>query len=682
MKKRFGRGGLFVLTFWILLSGNAYPLVIDSLVYSTYLSGSMSDKGRAIAVDRVGSVYVTGETESSDFATATESPSIAGTDHNAFVVKLDPEGHLVYSTYIGGSNFDSGYSIAINDAGAVYVTGDTASPDFPVLNPFEDTLGGSFDAFVVKLDEAGKITYSTYLGGSDLDFGRGIAINMATDAVYVTGETRSADFYIYNAPRKTALQGPSDAFVTQLDIKDKQVIYSTYLGGSESDAGLAIAVDHTGVAWVTGETYSKDFPKTYKTRFGGKIDVFVTKLHPTGVIDYSTYFGGEEIDSGFAITVDANGMAFITGETQSHHFPITSGMDKAEDDNGNAFVMKLDASGYPVYSRYLGGSGADRGHGIALDGLGFTYVTGYTESFNFPVTADAFDTTLNGNLDAFIVRLDKDGNKVNATYLGGMDNADFDDGLGIAVDQGGAVYITGVTGSNDFPTTPGGLSAHLVGSSDAFVAKLIFDSDQDGITDFNEIVAGQDPLDPIPTPVILTRNRAPSIPLLQEGVADSQTPLSTTMTFIWEKSTDLDGDLVTYQHCLRVGNDRFNDKKDCKPVTETGIHFMHQKALFAGLGIPGLLTVGFILMCGVGGRRSVMIGIVVMATFSLLLSCGKESVGVTQPPDHSLRRPNEVRFTISDLPPDTIFFWKVIAEDSKGGRSESLIKEFKTLGRL
>jgi hypothetical protein len=669
MKRRFDRGVLFVLTFWILLlSSNTYALIIDPLVYSTYLSGSMSDGGRAIAVDRLGSVYVTGETESSDFTTATGSPNTVQTDKNAFVVKLSPEGRLVYSTYIGGSGFDSGYSIAVNDAGAVYVTGDTASPDFPVSNPLEDTLGGLFDAFLVKLDEAGEIAYSTYLGGSDLDFGRGIAVNTVTGAVYVTGETRSSDFYIFNAPKKTILQGPSDAFVTQLDVEGKQIIYSTYLGGSESDTGLGIAVDQTGAVYVTGETLSKDFPKTPKSRFGGKADAFVTRFYPTGAIDYSIYLGGEDIDSGLAVAVDEHGIAFITGETQSGDFPLIPSVGAtacAED--SNAFVARLDPSGYLAYSKCLGGSGADTGHGIAVDKMGFVSLTGHTDSPDFPVTADAFDKTLDGSLDAFVARLDPEGNRVNATYLGGADNKSFDSGLGIAVNQEGMVYITGVTGSNDFPTTTGAIGTGLVGHADAFVVKMAFN------------VAGLNPTDPISTPVTPLGNREPSTPLLKEGVMDA-TGFGATVTFIWEKSTDPDGDPVAYQHCLRVGNNRFNDKKDCQPVTAAGTSFMNQKTLFTGLGISGLLSVGLLLMGGAGRHRSVMMGMIVMVAFSLLLSCGKDDVSVTKPaPDNNLSRANEVRFTVSELPSNTTFFWKVIAEDGKGGRRESPVRELKTL---
>jgi uncharacterized protein (TIGR03437 family) len=454
------------------------PLVIDPiLAYSTYVGGKSGESGAGIAVDSTGAAYVTGSTSSTDFPT--QSPYQAanrwGTD--VFVTKLAPKGNaLLYSTYVGGHDDDYGLGIAVDSAGAAYVTGFTYSTDFPTQSPYQEyryQLMGKVDAFVTKLSPAGNtLAYSTYLGGSDNDVGHGIAVDGAGSA-YVTGYTYSPDFPTQSPYQKSRYRyvDKLDAFVTKLSPAGNTLVYSTYLGGSDNDEGYGIAVDGAGSAYVTGYTHSTDFPtqSPYQATCRGISDAFVTKLTPAGnALVYSTYLGGSGIDTGNGIAVDAAGSAYVTGGTQSTNFPTQSAYQATfQGGTGDAFVTKLTPAGALVYSTYLGGSGSEGGSGIAVDGAGSAYVTGNTYSTNFPTQSPYH--TYRGESDAFVAKLSSAGNTLlYSTYLGGSGN---DVGYGIAVDSAGAAYVTGSTDSDGFPTQSP-YQTDRRGGSDAFISKL------------------------------------------------------------------------------------------------------------------------------------------------------------------------------------------------------------------
>jgi len=468
--------------------GNDYdrtlPVVIDPvLVYSTYLGGSSDEYGNGIAVDGEGSAYVTGETYSSDFPTATPfDGSFNGGYEDAFVTKLSPSGtSLVYSTYLGGSIDDIGLGIAVDGAGSAYVTGLTNSSNFPTATPFDGSLNGTQDAFLTKLSPAGNsLVYSTYLGGDGTDYGNGIAVD-GVGSAYVTGLTNSSDFPTAT-PFDGSFNGVRDAFVTKLSQAGNSLVYSSYVGGSDQDESYDIAVDGAGSAYVTGLTYSADYPTAtpFDGSYGGSQDAFLTKLSPAGnSLVYSTYLGGSGGDIGLGIAVDGAGSAYVTGYTYSSDFPTASPFDGSSNGSNDAFVTKLSPVGTSlVYSTYLGGNSGDGGCGIAVDGSGAVYVVGSSSSSDFP-TQNSYQT-YKGNYDAFVTKLSSSGNSlVYSTYLGGSND---DRGSGIAVDGAGSAYVTGRTGSADFPTaTP--FDGSLNGYVDAFVTKVSNDSDGDGIPD-------------------------------------------------------------------------------------------------------------------------------------------------------------------------------------------------------
>ena len=330
---------------------DAFVLKLDptgsTLLYSTYLGGSGDDIGRAIAVDSAGSAYVTGQTISDNFPLKNPMQQRHHGLGDAFVAKLNPSGAgLVYSTFLGGVQLDIANAIAIDTSGNAYVAGLTYSVDFPIQNALQPSTGGS-DAFVAKLDATGSsLLYSTYLGGTSDDIGTGVAVDSSGNA-YVTGVTGSPNYPLKNPiqPVFGAKDGfGSDAFVTKLDSSGRNLIYSTFLGGSGTDAGLAIAAGSDGSAFVAGETDSTDFPSTDPSKSGGTTDAFLVKLNAAGSqAVYSTLIGGTGNESATAIALDpAGGALYVTGATTSGDFPATSGaFQTTKRGRTNALVMKV-----------------------------------------------------------------------------------------------------------------------------------------------------------------------------------------------------------------------------------------------------------------------------------------------------------------------------------------------------
>jgi hypothetical protein len=472
-------------------------LVIDpGIEYTTLLGGSSDDIGAGIAVDGNGNSYVAGTTQSPDFPTTPGAFRRTGSSSNApdvFISKLNPAGTaLVYSTFVGGSGFDFGRGIAIDAAGNAYVTGETTSSNFPTTGgAFDRTLNippncprcgaaDNYDGFALKLNASGSgLIYSTYLGGTDIDSPRGIAIDGAGSA-YVTGETVSIDFPTTAGAFSRTERGAYDIFATKLNPSGTGLAYSTYLGGTQVDNGERIAVDSSGSAYVVGFTSSVDFPTSagaFDRTANGDFDVSVTKLNPAGsALVYSTYLGGQGSDGGGGLFVDNAGNAYVTGGAGSLNFPTTPGAFDTSPDGNDAFVTKLNAAGSAaVYSTVLGGSGGDGASGVVADSAGNAWLTGVTNSGDFPVSANAADASFNGSADAFIAELNSAGSRVvYSTYLGGKQT---EVGNDIARDSAGNVYITGHTFSIDFPATIGAFDTVFNGDltifwGDAFVTKL------------------------------------------------------------------------------------------------------------------------------------------------------------------------------------------------------------------
>jgi hypothetical protein len=411
---------------------------------------------------------------------------------------IDPA--LVYSTYLGGTCCDQGRAIAVDAEGDAYVAGQAGSANFPTVDPYQANLIGTAGAaFVAKFDPTGtRLLYSTYLSGSNGATIAGIAVD-STGSIYVAGGTASRDFPVVNAYQsqfKGTGQSPGQGFVTKFSPNGGTLDYSTYLGGSGANNGVsALAIDSAGDAYVAGSTNSTDFPTTTQAVQGslrGQENAFVAELNPSGNgLVYSTYLGGSGYDSEAAIAVDTSGGAYVAGNTTSTDFPLVQPFQSTNDEtasgnsNPTAFVAKIAAGGTALdYSSYLGGSGGfDEALGIAVDSAGNAYVTGATESTDFP-TVDPYQASNHdaeglGGTSVFVSKINSSGTAlVYSTYLGGSGGGEAikgELGFAITVDGAGDAYITGSTSSSDFPTVNAVQEtndAAAIGSENAFVSEL------------------------------------------------------------------------------------------------------------------------------------------------------------------------------------------------------------------
>jgi Beta-propeller repeat len=489
------------------------PLVIDPVLrYSTFLGSSADDLPEDIAVDGAGNAYVTGFTKSLDFPT--KDPIQAGLSgvSDAFVIKLNPEGSdLVFSTFLGGSDSESGSGIVVDEGGNVCVIGRTESTDFPTVNPLQPASAGGADVFVAKLKGDGSaFIFSTYLGGSDDEFGRALKVDGSGD-IYMTGYTASTNFPTVDAfqparadgiPNPCIPLGPftciapvysgfEDIFVAKLKGDGSALVFSTYLGGRKEDDGQSLAIDNNGDIYVTGLTGSIEFPTAdalQPAKSGGG-DAFIAKFDTNGALVYSTYFGGSSSDIGPTISVDGAGNVYLLMYTYSPNLPTVNPLKSTLTGATDLFVVKLNRTGSAIlYSTYLGGSNLEGTGDMKVDSQGNAYITGYTASADFPVV-NAIQRRLNpgsvcsfpsgnyseGPLDAFITKLNTSGSGlIYSTYLGGRCG---EMGLAIAIGGSGKVYVAGRTLSNDFPITPGAfqnvLSSPLrVGDREAFILRI------------------------------------------------------------------------------------------------------------------------------------------------------------------------------------------------------------------
>lgn len=390
---------------------------------------------------------------------------------------IDPK--LKYSTYLGGSGNDRGRGIAVDSLGNSYITGYTQSSNFPTQNPYQSSNAGNQDVFVTKINSSGNaLVYSTYLGGSDNDEGRDIGVDTSGNA-YVVGITNSSNFPTTSGVYQGSFGGVEDGFVTKLNPSGNALVYSTYLGTAIEDRSRAVAVDESENAYIGGNTQSSSFPTitgAYQgSHQGGTWDLTVTKLNTSGTaLVYSTYLGGdggESVETG-GLVVDNSGNVYVTGTTTpSTNFPTLNPFQGSYQGGTNdVFVTKLNPGGTGiVFSTYLGGSDAEEGQGIRVDGNGNAYIAGYTKSSDFPVQNPYQGTHQGGTDDVFIAKLNATGNSlIYSTYLGGSGS---ELGFQIALDPLGNAYIGGYTTSTDFPTL-NPYQGSYQGGGDVFVTKL------------------------------------------------------------------------------------------------------------------------------------------------------------------------------------------------------------------
>jgi cell division septation protein DedD len=388
-----------------------------ALLFSTLLGGSSTvNRGYGIAVDSLACVYVTGRTDTSDFPTVNPYQASLGgpPEDDAFISKLDSMGSvLLYSTYLGGEQFDQGYGIAVDPDLCAYVGGGTLSTSFPTLNAYQGIKGTGIpsDAFLTKLGSAGSsLVFSTYLGGNSSDNGQGIAID-SFERAYLCGCTGSVDFPTINAYQPDQPQvGIQAAFASRFTSSGSALDYSTYFGGDGNTFGYAIAIGSAGETFLAGCTGATDLPvpSAYQaSNAGGPYDAYAACFDPSGsALVYSTYLGGTLNDEAFGIVLDGEGKANLAGYTQSDDFPTRNPYQASRAGSPDAFVARLTTSGSRLlFSTFLGGSiGSTWGYCVAASGQSLVYAAGYTTSFAFP-TRNPYQAVNAGSNDAFLSRL-------------------------------------------------------------------------------------------------------------------------------------------------------------------------------------------------------------------------------------------------------------------------------------
>jgi hypothetical protein len=512
---------------------HALPLVIDPILsYATYFGGTAGEAAWAVAVNpNDGSIYIAGQTLSKQFLTNGAPFSTTNAYQNkfgggkltgdAFVARFDNLGqNLIYLTYLGGSGDDGALGLAVDSAGNAFVTGWTDSPNFPTSgNAVFRSISGQYiksfksylnDAFVTELDPSGsKLVYSTYLGGSSIDVGIGIAVDAAENA-YVTGYSYSTNFPVKNPIQKKLACKYStyfncNAFVSEIAAGGSALVFSTYLGGTNFDQAQGIALDPVNNIYVAGFTASTNFPTTNyidqvigtnhydghwlngltnKQNFAD--DAFLAKLAPSGAnLEYSTLLGGINNDVANHVAVDAAGAAYVTGWTISTNFPDTVARDVIASyltnnlktlKTTNAFLTKITygTNASIAYSATFGGSRSDIGFSVAVDPVGDAFVTGASTSTNFPCSPTNSDgflrATNSGGSDVFVTAFNPDASAVLYSIL--LGGKQYDAGYGIAVDPTGNAYVVGQTISTNFPTV-NAFQPFRNGPNDTFLAKIL-----------------------------------------------------------------------------------------------------------------------------------------------------------------------------------------------------------------
>jgi hypothetical protein len=473
----YRRGADGVIGFWASHYDTRKPLIIDpTLTFGGYFGGTGEDNISAVVIDNQNNTIVTGWTTSVDLPSGTGPLGKYRGGVDAFVASFSPTGALNYCTYLGGSARDQATGVAVDSSRNIYVVGWTTSTNFPVSNAVQPRLNGNRDAFVAKISPSGNsLIYSTFIGGSGIDSGNAIVVD-GTGAATIVGDTTSTNLPVFN-PIQPKLSGAQDVFVTRLNPAGNSLAFFTYLGGTGLDHANSVCLGISGAIFVGGYTWSIDFPTllAFQAKSGGGQDGFLSKISPDGKnLKFSTYLGGRGGEPGSpetvnAVSVDSVGNILVAGITSSPDFPVTPGAFQTTfAGQTDGFIARFAMSGQLTQATFLGGSGTDQINGLALDFHGNPYVTGETNSEDFPVR-DSLQLSNAGGMDAILAKLDGTlGQLVFGTYLGGIGD---DDGLTVAVDSFTSIVVAGQTGSSNLETA-GSTRSYSKAMISAFLMKI------------------------------------------------------------------------------------------------------------------------------------------------------------------------------------------------------------------
>lgn len=453
-----------------------YTTPVDSTktaYYNTYFGGAAADYAYGAATDKFGSIYITGQTNSTNnIATPGAYRTNPGSSQDAFLAKFNAAGTRIWATYLGGPGPENGYSVATDNEGNVYIAGETSnSPNIATGTGWQLSNGGGYDAYLAKFNANGTLLWSTYYGGTGADYGRSV-ITDSQGNVYLAGNTASTNAIATTGAHQSALGGGTDAFLVKFN-KDGVRQWATYYGGTGTESGFGLAVDTHDNIYLTGLTGSTGNIATsgifQSTKDAGN-DAYLVKFNSNGVRQWGTYFGGNNSDNSTSVTVDLEDNVYISGNTSSTNQIASTGCHQAVN-NGNtdAFLAKFNSNGARLWSTYYGGEGTDNGRHVHTDNNGFVYLSGSTASTTAIATADGIQPVYGGNTDAYVIKFSKNGERRWGTYFGG-DQTDI--ASATVTDARGLVYMTGATQSLQLATPNSFQYQYGGGSNDAFFMKI------------------------------------------------------------------------------------------------------------------------------------------------------------------------------------------------------------------
>lgn len=443
---------------------------------SEYLGGAGFDNGGGVTIDDDGNIYLTGYTASDDFpvSSAPYDPSHNGV-YDVFLVKLNPSGNIIWSSYLGGSGLEVPFGLALDNYENIVVTGHTESTNFPTLNAYDPSHNGESDAFLTKFDSDGNLLWSSFIGGDDFDKSRGITIGNRNQ-IFIVGETWSTNFPTTPDAYQTDRKGHTDAFVAQFS-SEGELDWSTLFGGSSKD--MATGVDSVDPLTfpeypvITGTTWSSDLETkdAYQSTLKGGTDIFIAEIIVDGErLGSNTYIGGSKEDRSWDLVLDSQNRRLVTGFTKSDDFPTPNGHYTDYGGSGiytgDAFVLQYGGDEI-FWSTFLGGSDGDIGTAVAVDSEDHVTVTGWTKSVNFPVL-NAQYPDYQGDTDAFVAKIASHGGLIWNTFLGGNSG---DYGADVVLDSSNNIIIAGSTSSTEI-TFPEMFNTNS-GERDAFISYLI-----------------------------------------------------------------------------------------------------------------------------------------------------------------------------------------------------------------
>jgi hypothetical protein len=477
----------------------------NAVIYASYFGDSGEQDNVYIATDKEGNVIIAGHSYGTDMITKSLLQSGNKGAPDGFIAKFNPDmTAVIFSTYLGGSDYDEIKAVAVDDAGNIYITGGTTSSDFPVTQNalMKSIHTGGFDTFLTKLSPAGQILYSTFIGGSSYDFGMGISV-IDTSIVCLAGSTSSADFPAAEGSVIT-VKGGYDVFIIKLDLTQDTIIFSKVIGGSANDNVFDIKTDKSGYIYTSGFTFSNDFPvfNAANSVYHRNQDGFIIKLDANGAMIYSRLIGGSGNDAIVSVDVNDLGEVYFFGSSNSSGLPCTSNAFNTNIIGDYDVIFgKLSSAGDSIlYLSYFGGTGRDDAYdngnnNIYHDGrIGYLnnetiVITGSTMSSNFPITTNAYDRSI-ASYDGFVSVLNIASKEVlYSTFLGGSGSEEVD---GINISNDSTIFISGITSSSNFPVSQSAFrKTSFGGSNDALFARLILHSSITGVDSKSKSLPGE-----------------------------------------------------------------------------------------------------------------------------------------------------------------------------------------------